>query len=556
VSDLGDELRDTIDGAAAPVTFDEIVALHPPSARRSTVGTLVTATALVAALVVGAVGVANLGAGDGSPKLRIAAPTVAVGDIDLAVLSTSFDDDGARAPVGAELLDAVRAVAGVAGAQGAMQRFVDVVPATTPEALTSTPASERSAIAISWEQDAPLTFATGGPPTARGDVAINQSLADQYGVGVGAELAVHAGLNNNFGGAAATPMRVVGIFTPAGGDVHDVNLVVLSTADLGAITGRTSFDRIDIVATDGTPIDQLVDRVAAALPTGFMVVPPSVVGFDSQLRAELEIQRAYHWLLSPDTATRLQATDAPPDPATEAQSQQTYDQHRSATAVTELRVARVAFVDNATALVTYRVYYGGTPSLVAPGAITGVAVNVDGSWRISKRGICELAKLASIACDPGNGPDPSSLAPPPDGWNRADAVAGAADAFRVLADPQSSADQRVAVVSNGSALRPTITAGATADAARAGPVEFRIAGTRLLDPTHAQVLYSVVTAGDPRFETPYPLVGNAVLVDGSWRVAARYACGLAALAAAPCPAATASQSTTSVRGAARPTRTS
>ncbi len=77
-----------------------------------------------------------------------------------------------------------------------------------------------------------------------------------------------------------------------------------------------------------------------------------------------------------------------------------------------------------------------------------------------------------------------------------------------------------------------------------GQVEFRIAGTRLLDPTHAQVLYSVVASGDPRLETPYPLVGNAVLVDGSWRVAARYACGLAALAAAPCPVVTASPSTT------------
>lgn len=544
MSDLGDELRDTIDGAAAPVTFDEIVALHAPSKRRSTLRTLVTATALVAALVVGGVVVANLGAGDGSSRLRIAAPTVAVGDIDLAVLSTSFDDDGARAPVGTELLDAVRAVSGVAGAQGAMQRFVEVVPAGTLDTLNSTPASERSAIAISWENDAPLTFASGGPPTAAGDVAINQSLADQYGIGVGADLAVHAGPSSSFGGPAPTAMRVVGIFAPAGGDVEDVNLVVLGTADLGAITGRTSFDRIDIVATAGTPIDELVDRVGAALPASFMVVPPSVVGFDSQLRAELEIQRAYHWLLSPDLAKRLQATDAPSDPVAEVQSQQTYDQHVSETAVTELRVARVAFVDNATALVTYRVFYGGQPSVVAHDAITGVAVNVDGSWRISKRGICELAKLAAIACDPGNGPDPASLAPPPDGWNRADAVAGAADAFRVLADPQSSADQRVAVVANGQALRHTITAGATADASRTGQVEFRITGTRLLDPTHAQVLYSVVASGGPRLETPYPLAGTAVLVDGSWRVTARYACGLAALAAAPCPVVVASPTPT------------
>lgn len=275
-----------------------------------------------------------------------------------------------------------------------------------------------------------------------------------------------------------------------------------------------------------------------------MVVPPSVVGFDSQLRAELEIQRAYHWLLDADIAKRQQATDSTPDPATAAANQKTWEQHLWETVNTELRVSRVAFVDSATALVTYRVYYGGQHSSVARNVMTGVVVDVNGSWRISQRGICELASLESVACDPGDGPDPASLVPPPDGWDRADAVLAVADAFRVLADPVATIDQRVAVVENGEALRPVIAAGAASDATRAGQVDFRIAGTRLLDATHAQVLYSVTAAGEPHLETPYPLVGSAVLVDGTWRISSRFACGLAALAAVPCPAVAATPTTT------------
>ena len=42
--------------------------------------------------------------------------------------------------------------------------------------------------------------------------------------------------------------HVVGVFTPAGGDVDDVNLVVMRAEDLGAATNRQTFDRIDIVA--------------------------------------------------------------------------------------------------------------------------------------------------------------------------------------------------------------------------------------------------------------------------------------------------------------------
>jgi hypothetical protein len=190
MSELGDELRRTIESAAAPVTLDELAAHGTRTDRRGRAAwrTFVAGVAVAALVIVGAVVVVNLG-DDEPPTTRIAAPTVVVGDVDLAVLSTSFDDDGARAPIDAAVLDAVRAVPGVAGAQGAMQRFVDVVR-TSDTFDTQLPASERSAIAISWEEGAPLTFSAGGPPQASDEIAINQSLAARYGVGVAVAVAV------------------------------------------------------------------------------------------------------------------------------------------------------------------------------------------------------------------------------------------------------------------------------------------------------------------------------------------------------------------------------
>src|SRR5437016_529740 len=129
--DLGDELRATIDGAATPVTFEEVVDRSSVQGRRRRAWrTFIAAAVVVVLVVVGAVVVSNL-SDDSSSKPHIAAPSVAVPDIDLAVLSTGFDDDGARGPIDPSVLDAVRAVPGVAGAQGAMQRFVEVVRTDT-----------------------------------------------------------------------------------------------------------------------------------------------------------------------------------------------------------------------------------------------------------------------------------------------------------------------------------------------------------------------------------------------------------------------------------------
>lgn len=550
MSDFNDDIRATIEGAAQPVTIDEVVT--PTTARapsRQSWRALVAVAVVVALLVVGVIVVVSFG-DEGPTRLQVAAPTVAVGDVDLAVLSTSFDSDGARGPLSSDLVDAVRSVPGVAGAQGVMQRFVEVVRPDDTNA-TELPASERSAIAISSEDGMPLTFSAGGPPQGAAEIAINQSLADQYGVSVGDDLALQTGMSGVVTGRVLPSgevvqndvpthptVRVAGVFSPAGGDVADINLVVMSAEDLGAATARPSFDRIDVASDGQTPIDELYDRIAASLPAGTMVVPPSVVGFDEQLRSELEIQRAYHWILNPDQAVRSQGTDQSVDSPEGEQNGQSYDRGAAQIRDVEFRVSRVAFVDSATALVTYRIYYAGQPATMYKTPMTGVAEKVDGVWRVSQASLCDqLAVQGDSNCAAAAGPIGSLYALPPNGWNPVDSVPGLADSFRVLADPASTVEQRVAAVDQGDKLRTAIEAGARADAPYAGKVSFTVSGARLLDATHAQLLYSVIADGDPRLETPYPFVGNAVLVEGTWRVSSRFACGLTALATLKCASA-------------------
>jgi len=128
MSELGDELRGTIDGAASPVSFDEIVGRAPAVGRRAPWRTVVTATVAVVVLVAGAVVVSNLGGRGRSSQLHIAAPTVAVGNVDLAVLATGFDEDGARTPVSKDVVDAVRGVAGRRRSVGGVERTVGPRP--------------------------------------------------------------------------------------------------------------------------------------------------------------------------------------------------------------------------------------------------------------------------------------------------------------------------------------------------------------------------------------------------------------------------------------------
>jgi len=155
-------------------------------------------------------------------------------------------------------------------------------------------------------------------------------------------------------------------------------------------------------------------------------------------------------------------------------------------------------------------------------------------WKLSTQDICQLSAIEGPGCDSPPEEDPSNFVVPPDGWSRLSTAPDVVAAFRVLADPGATLDARVAAVQDGESLREQIAAGLEADAPRAGAVAFNVSGVRTLDAAHAQILYSLVADGDPRLETPYPLTASAVRVDGVWRAARRYACGLQVLAGNAC----------------------
>jgi hypothetical protein len=478
-----------------------------------------------------------------------------VGDADAVVLATTFDGDGARNQIDPAVLDTVRAVDGVAGAQGAVRRFVQVFPAPGSSLPVSKEASERSAVAMSAE-GASLDLVEGRLPERADEVAVNTVLADRLDLAVGADAVVRTAPQTPVAicrpvhstDAAGAPItstdctpgspandvaaqRVVGIFTPPGGDVDDVKLVALTTDLLQDMTYGTGFDRIDIKAADGADIEGLLDRVGAALPDGFIVLPGSVVGTTAQLRAELEIQRAYHWLLSTDLEKRQASHQAPPQP----DNGQRWADNEWQAINTEMRVSRVAFVDSDIAIVTYAIYYGPQRSSLAPDPFTGLVVRVDGVWKLSAQDICQLSAIQGPRCDSPPEQDPANFVLPPDGWSTPSSAPEAVAAFRVLADPTATLDARVAAVQDGDALRDQVAAGLADDANRVDGVAFNVVGARLVDVDHAQILYSLVADGEPRLETPYPLVASAVRVDGVWRAARRYACGLQALAGNACP---------------------
>ena len=339
---------------------------------------------------------------------------------------------------------------------------------------------------------------------------------------------------------AVPAQRVVGIFTLPGGDVDDVKLVALTTDALQSMTSGTGYDRIDIKAADGVDIEGLLDRITATLPEGLMVVPGSVVGTAQQIRNELEIQRAYHWLLSTDLDKRVASNEAPPQP----DNGERWAENEWQAVNTELRVSRVAFVDSDVAIVTYAAYYGPQRSSLAPHPFTGVVLRVDGMWKLSAQDICQLSAIQGPGCDSPPEQDPANFVVPPDGWSLPSAASEAVAAFRVLADPTATLEARVAVVQDGTALQDQVAAGLADDTTRVGGVAFNVEGARLVDADHAQILYSLVANGEPPLETPYPLVASAVRVDGVWRAARRYACGLSALAGSACKLPPASASTT------------
>ena len=153
-------------------------------------------------------------------------------------------------------------------------------------------------------------------------------------------------------------------------------------------------DRLDVKFKPGANFDKVRDAIAIAVGN-YTVSAPSVISFPDQRLAQLEIQHAYWALLSPDDKERSGSGVG----ATNGQEQANYAKYKELATHVELRVENVAFLSADAAALTFRIYYGGSPSPVIDKPQSGNATRVDGHWQLGTNTLCSLAALVGIKCE-------------------------------------------------------------------------------------------------------------------------------------------------------------
>ncbi len=463
--------------------------------RRRPRGQIVGALIGAAVLIAGGIAVAVAANDDdpGTEAVNTFAPDVTVGDANLVVLATTFDPQGARNLVPPSLVTTLGDVPGVKAAEGVLRSNVAM-----HDMNGKTLGHGQSTIALSWNGTDGLELREGRPPKQTGEVAIDVGTLAEHGLGVGDEVGVdrYGGgasyqLNPDgtkvysYGGGEGEPAKIVGAFAVAGGDAG-VPGVALTAFDANTLLGishatQPGFDRADLIAADGADLAQVLTDVTAALPAGFQVVPASELGTHEQLRAELEIQRAFFDLLSLDEPTRNAAVEGADhaSPEVRAEGNRTFQRYLSQLVNVEFRVQRVSFLDADHANLVFMTYYGGAPSPVLTQPFDAHAVRVDGRWKVSSSTVCTLTLLGGAPCIP----QPGQAIEPPPGWELPETQPSLVDAFTRLSRPD------VTVV---------------------------VSGVRLVDSDHGEVFYSVTAPKQPGLETPYPLIARATRLAGRW----------------------------------------
>jgi hypothetical protein len=299
---------------------------------------------------------------------------------------------------------------------------------------------------------------------------------------------------------------------------------------LAAISARyqlpeLALDRIDVNLASGANGPAVRVAIATTLGSSFTVVPPSDISFPQQRLAQIEIQHAYWALLSPDAAERSTSGVGPSD----SKEKNNYSKYSELALQVELRVENVTFLSADAAALTYRIYYGGSPSPIIKDPQSGTATRVDGHWQLGKNTLCSLAALVGISC---TGVDNVTITPP-NGYQSP----GTIDpqiliAFNALTDPAATVAERVAAIPNGDAARNVIASGLERDQTF-GKSTLSIAGWRAVSASEIEVLYSLQTASGP--STPWPTTAYAVrTADGHWYAGNQYACGISSLAGGGC----------------------
>lgn len=518
---------------AEPVPVDEL----RRRARRVRAGRALTSFAAVAtaAVVIGAlvVVIGNDSHTDHARKVQVTAPSFVLGDIDAVVLSSTFDEDGARNPFPANVAAAVARVAGVQRVSGVVDTFAPLVQGNyigvDPGTTTRTP--PRTPILFSYHQDDEVRLVTGRLPQAPDEIVVDADFVTRNHSAVDETVSFQVnriqGQNLEF--------HVVGTFDLPGVDLSGIPLAAMSAEHQPP---QLLLDRLDVKLGPGADAANVRDAIAIAVGDQFTVVQPSVISFPDQRLAQIEIQHAYWALLSPDPIERATAVEGPPT----AEGNAEYEKHKAEAAQAELRVENVTFLSPDAALLTYRVYYGGGPSPIINAPQTGNATRVRGVWRIGSSTLCQLASYVNSPCAETG----KVSVTPPNGWQPVSTLdPEVTRAFTALADPNATIDQRVAAIEAGSTLRSTIDPGVKGDSLYRDKAHFSILGWRERDATSVDVLYVLVTDDGP--STPWPMIAPAGKAsDGHWYASQYYACGITGLVGGGCYASSGTPATAPV----------
>ena len=474
---------------------------------------LATTAAVIAAVV------ATAGNGSDVVKSRhvqVSAPTFVLGDVDAVVLSSTFDEDGARNLISPEVQAAVAKVPGVRSVSGVIDTFAKLVDEHNNTVGISEPrVPPRTPVLFSYHQDDQLHRLAGRLPAAPDEIAVDADFLVRTKTALNDQVTLQVQ-------AQPKELRVVGTFDLPGVDLTGIPLAAMSA---GHQLPELGLDRIDVnLAPDANAANVRV-AIAVAVGNAFTVVEPSAISFPDQRLAQLEIQHAYWALLSPDANERSTSGVGQSD----FKEKTNYSKYSDLALQVELRVENVAFVSPDAAVLTYRIYYGGSPSPVITDPQNGTATRVGGHWELGKNTLCSLAALVGITC---TGVDNVTITPPtgyqPPGTIYPEVLL----AFHALTDPNATLAERLAAIANSESIRPIIENGLEADQ-HVGKSTLTIAGWKATGANSVEILYSLQTESGR--STPWPTTAYAEkAADGHWYAPAQYACGISGLAGGGC----------------------
>jgi hypothetical protein len=368
----------------------------------------------------------------------------------------------------------------VQSVSGVLDTFAPVGSGTPDPGAPLVP--PRSPILFSYHKDEDVHIVDGRAPAADDEIAVDADFLQRNHAGVGDKVTLQIrGVPHDF--------TIAGTFDLPGVDLTGIPMAAMSAAHQSA---DLALDRIDVNIKPGASPTTVREAIAGAVGAHWTVVPPSTISFADQRLAQIEIQRAYWALLSPDANERSTSGVG----ASNSQEKQNYDKYSDLAKHVELRVENVTFLSSEAAVLTFRIYYGDSPSPIIHDPQTGAATRVDGHWQLATSTLCSLAALVGIKCE--------------------------GDAANVPVTPPNG----------GARVRNVVAAGVQTDQA-VSKSDLTIAGWRSTGPGRLEILYSLQTTGGP--STPWPSTAIAQKnADGHWYALRRYACGIQGLASGGC----------------------